>query len=111
MPTVNKARQENLLQFWVNHPEMTFADICIQCNVAKKTFDTYRKDDEFMKRYRELCQQRFKELEAQAVEKLAQAVAKGDWNAVKYVLDGQGYSATQKLDIATNTIKVNITDD
>ncbi len=111
MPTVNRQRQENVLQFWVNHPEMTYADICLECNIARKTFDTWRKDENFMQQYRTLCQQRFKELEAKAVEKLQKAVEKGDWNAVKYVLDGQGYSAAQKLDISTNTINVTITED
>ena len=111
MPTVNRQRQENVLQFWVNHPEMTYADICSECNIARKTFDNWRKDENFMQQYRTLCQQRFKELEAKAVEKLQKAVEKGDWNAVKYVLDGQGYSATQKLDVSTNTINVTITED
>ncbi len=111
MPTVNKERQENILQYWVNHPELSYDQITKDCKVAKKTFDNYRKDEDFMKRYRELCQQRFKELEAKAVEKLQRAVERGDWNAVKYVLDGQGYSATQKIDVATNTITVNIVEE
>ena len=111
MPTVNVERQNALLEYWVNNPNKTYIEICKDCKVAKETFARWRKSEEFMERYKALCQQRFKELEAQAVEKLANAVDKGEWNAVKYVLDGQGYSATQKLDVSTNTIKVTITDD
>lgn len=111
MPVVNEARKENLLQYWVNNPELSFDQITKDCHIAKKTFDSYRKNEDFMKRYRELCQQRFKELEAKAIEKLQKAVERGDWNAVKYVLDGQGYQAAQKIDMNTNTINVNILED
>ena len=111
MPTLNEERKKNVLEYWVNNPNQTYEQICKATGIARKTFLDLRRNEDFMKQYKELCQQRFKELEAKAIEKLVGQLDDNQWNAIKYVLDNQGYSAAQKVDLNTNTIKVTITDD
>jgi len=37
---------------------------------------------------------------------------KGNWNAIKYVLDGNGYKPTEKVDVdAATTITITVDDD
>ena len=111
MAALNEARKEEVLQYWVNNPTLPYEQIYKNCNIGKKTFWMLRKDQAFMDRYHQLCQQRFAGLEAKAVAKLEEQVDEGNFSAVKYVLDGQGYAAAQKIDLETNVIKVSLTDD
>ena len=109
--TSSEAKREAVLQYWVNNPTATYTQIQKECKVSETAFYRWRKEKEFMDRYHQLCQERFAGLEAKAVAKLEEQVDDGNFSAIKYVLDGQGYAASQKLDINSNTIKVTITDD
>lgn len=50
--------------------------------------------------YKELCQQKYKELESVAMNKLGEMAAAGNWNAVKYILDGVGYKPEDKTKLS-----------
>lgn len=50
--------------------------------------------------YKELCQQKYKELESVAMNKLGEMAASGNWNAVKYILDGVGYKPEDKTKVS-----------
>lgn len=50
--------------------------------------------------YKELCQQKYKELESVAMNKLGEMAAAGNWNAVKYILDGVGYKPEDKTKVS-----------
>ena len=104
-------KQKAVLEYWVNNPSSSNVDIIKAAKISETSFYRWRKEKEFMDEYHRMCQERFAGLEAKAVAKLEQQVEEGNFSAVKYVLDGQGYAAAQKIDLETNVIKVTLTDD
>lgn len=99
----NKERQQAVLDFWIANPFATYSDICKATGVSDSAFARWRKDEEFMSEYHKRTESRFCEMELRAMAQLEKLVSKGEWQAVKYVLDGNGYNATQKLDVDANT--------
>lgn len=107
----NKTRQEALLELWINNPFATYKEIAEKANIPEQTFYHWRKDESFMKEYHNRIQKRFKEMEHKAMAQLENLIANGEWQAVKYVLDGSGYKPTDKLEVAQTTINVAIDDE
>lgn len=67
-----------------------------------------------MERFHAACKERFDAMEAAAMEQLERLVQKGDFKAVKYVLDGLGYNPTTKVkaDIGGDLdININVCED
>ena len=93
-------RYRKVAMIWVENPQLTFEEIAKLCKIDGKTFYNYRQDETFMAIYKELCQQKYKELESQAIGKLSELVDSGNWNAVKYVLDGVGYKPEDKAKVS-----------
>lgn len=100
----NKERQENLLQYWIEHPNECYSEIAEHVGVPEKTFMHWRTYPDFMERYHELCKEKFGKLEALAMKNLKDRLELKDWKATKYVLDGLGYQAVQKVDISTDNV-------
>lgn len=104
-------RKQKALEAWVNNPTKTFEEIAEIAGVSDKTFWRYRQDEAFMERYREMCQARFKSMEAKAIDLLNEQLDYKNWNAIKYVLDGLGYKPTDKVEqVSETTIKVSLED-
>ena len=102
-----KSKEEYLLEryrkvatIWVENPYLTFGEISKLCKISENTFYNYRQDETFMAIYKELCQQKYKESESIAVNKLREMAAAGNWNAVKYILDGVGYKPEDKTKVS-----------
>ena len=104
-------KQQAVLEYWVNHPYDSLTQIQNRTNTSKTQFYKWRQDKEFMEEYHNLCRQKFEDMEALAIQKLNELADKGNWNAVKYIMDGAGFAAAQKIDLDTNVIKVTIDDD
>ena len=105
---INKERKRQILKYWVFNPHLTYEQICKDMKISGKTFYTWRQQPQFMDQYHKLCQGRFKTLQAIAVQKLGEQVIEGNFSAVKYVLDNQGYNATQKIETNSPTV-INVT--
>ena len=104
---MGKTKDEYLLEryrkvatVWVENPYLTFGEISKLCKISENTFYNYRQDETFMAIYKELCQQKYKESESIAVNKLKEMAASGNWNAVKYILDGVGYKPEDKTKLS-----------
>lgn len=93
-------RYRKVATVWVENPYITFGEIAKLCKISENTFYNYRQDDTFMAIYRELCQQKYKESESLAINKLREMAAGGNWNAVKYILDGLGYKPEDKTKVS-----------
>lgn len=104
MARLTKEKKRQVLEYWVNNPTLTYADICRDMEIGDKTFYSWRHQDQFMEEYHKLCSKRFKSLQAIAVQKLGEKVFTGEFQAVKYVLDNQGYNATQKVEANVPTV-------
>lgn len=109
-----EARKQRVLEAWVNNPLKTYVEIAELAGVSEITFRRYRADEKFMEDYHQLCKQRFQSMEALAVQKLEEKLVIGDWQAVKYLLDGTGYKPTDKQEIKVDdglTIKIEVDED
>lgn len=114
---MGKSKEEYLLEryrkvatIWVENPYLTYGEICKIARISDYTFYNYRHDERFMAIYKELCQQKYREIEYIAVNKLQEMAAQGNWNAVKYVLDGVGYKPEDKTKVAIEAApSINVT--
>ena len=105
-------RQDKVMEIWLANPTATLARIAEIAEINPTTFWKYRQDKRFMDEYHKRQQEKFKSLEGKAVAKLEEQMDDGNWNAIKYVLDGSGYKPTDKIEQVTETvIKVSIEDD
>ena len=104
-------RKRKAIEAWVSNPLATYEEVAQKAGISDRTFYRYRQDEEFMNEYHKACQKCFSQLEAKAIEKLKAALDDSEWFAVKYILDGCGYAATNKVEINNNKIKVSIIDD
>ncbi len=101
---INKERRSDIIKYWVFNPDLSYEQICKDMKISSKTFYLWRQDPQFMEQYHKTCQGRFKALQALAVQKLGEQVRDGSFSAVKYVLDNQGYNATQKIETNSPTV-------
>ena len=106
-------RKKKCLENWVNNPLLSYEEIAEMSGVSFTTFYRYRQEPEFMEEYKKLCQARFKSLEAKAVEMMEKHIDNGNWQAVKYCLDANGYKPEEKVKatVETTTINLSIEDD
>ena len=98
-----KPSQRKAAELMAMHPTMKFEEIAAQVKVNKKTLWQWRKREEFILYYQDLCKDNFKELEALAVSKLKENALKGNQKAIEYILDYLGYNATTKIEADLNT--------
>ena len=91
-------RQRRVLEAWIQNPKKTYPEIAEIGGVSDATFYRYRQDPEFMARYHAMCNKRFKSMEALAIQALKEQMKDGNFQAVKYLLDGLGYKPTEKID-------------
>lgn len=99
---------EYVLEIWLANPLLSFQEIADKAGISESTFSRYRKNEEFMKKYDTRCRERFRALQAKAMEQMEILMEQGNWNATKYALDGNDYGGKQKLEISSTTIKVTI---
>ena len=102
-------RQRRVIEAWLNNPLLPYPQIAALGGVSDVTFWRYRQDENFMKKYHETCEKRFKSFESKALEVLDSHLENGNFQAAKYILDGLGYKATEKVQAEVNSdITINI---
>lgn len=111
MSRANKDRRQAVLELWINNPFATYKEIADAAGIDVTTFRAWRNDAAFMEEYHTRTAARFREMEARAMAKLDNLVSDGEWQAVKYVLDGNGYKPTDKVEVQQTTINVSVEDD
>lgn len=104
-------RKKKCLEIWVNNPLLSYEEIAEMSGITTMTFWRYRQDDEFMEAYKKMCQARFKSMEAKAVELMKQQMDKGNWQAIKYCLDANGYKPEEKVKATVEATTINLTID
>lgn len=105
---VLKPRQRLAAELMVDHPNLTAASIAEQVGVNVATLYRWRQTAEFKEYTHALCQERFKDIEKLAVQRLRENVERGNQRAIEYVLDCLSYQPEQKIDVYGVTIKVDI---
>lgn len=103
------AKQKALAELMILKPELTNVEYAKEVVIDPKTLYKWKKTEEFQAYISELCQDKFKELEKLAIEKLRNNITKGNQKAIEYALDYLGYKATHKVEAElTNDININI---
>lgn len=104
-----KIKQKALAELMILKPELTNVEYAKAIGIDPKTLYKWKKTDEFQAYMSELCQDKFKDLEKLAIDKLRDNIGKGNQKAIEYALDYLGYKATQKVEAElTNDININI---
>ena len=104
-------KQKLAAEIAASEPMTSGAEIARRVEVDVNTFYRWKKNQEWVDYLHELCQERFKDIEKIAVEKLKENAIKGNQKAIEYVLNYLGYQPEQKLDIRSGDISINITGD
>lgn len=97
------------LEVWLDNPLLPVLEVAEKAGIGRTTFYNYRQNPAFMAEYKRRCQQRFAELEAAAIEVLANKLYDGNQRAAEFVADRVGYAPKQKLELeTTKTIVVSV---
>ena len=104
-------RMERTLEVWLANPLASFEEIAEKAGVSERTMYRYRSDPAFMAEYSRRQKERFASLEGKAVALLEIEMDKGNWNAIKYALDGTGHKPTDKVEVQQTTISVTVDED
>jgi hypothetical protein len=95
----------------VNEPEKPIDDVANELGVHRATIWKWRQREDYKAYEHELCHERFLSLEKLAIQKLKENATKGNQRAVEYLLDYIGYKATEKVDVRSGDININIVGD
>ncbi len=98
-----KAKQKILAELMVMKPELTNVQYAEEVGIDPKTLYKWKKTDEFQDYLHECCQDKFKDLEKLALDKLRDNIGKGNQKAIEYALDYLGYKADTKITADLNS--------
>lgn len=101
-------RMKKCAELLAFHPEMTYDEVAAELGVVRTTVYYYRQRPEFKEYFSKLCNERFKSLEALAIQKLKENMENNNQKAIEYLLNGLGYKPADKLEVTDTTIKVEI---
>lgn len=105
------SKQKRAAEILVAEPERQLGDIAQELGVAESTFWRWRQTEEFKEYEHELCMERFRDLEKIAIQKLKENAKNNNQKAIEYILDYIGYKASEKLDVRSGDITINIVGD
>lgn len=108
---VLKPKQKKAAEIAVSEPNLSGAKIAESVGVDVNTYYRWKKNPEFTEYIHTLCEERFKDMEKLAMQKLREHIEKGNWKATQYVLDGLGYKPEEQLNITNGDISISITGD
>lgn len=94
-----KPKQKKLAELMVLEPSLTNEEYAKRIGIDPKTLYVWKKNSEFQDYIHELCQQHFKSMERLAIRKLREQVENGKWQAIEYLLNGNGYKAKEEQQI------------
>ena len=106
-----KPKQRQAAEIAVSEPNLSGAKIAERVGVDINTCYRRKENPEFAEYMHQLCEERFKDMEKLAMQKLREHIEKGNWKATQYVLDGLGYKPEEKIDINSGEINISITGD
>lgn len=108
-------RERIVCELWTSNPFLNAVEIAKMLNLpetpesAKMIFSISRSDT-YKELQSEICRDKFKDLEKNAIQKLGEQIQRGNMKAITYVLDSCGYKAEDVVNVkAQDGIKINIT--
>lgn len=105
------SKMRKCAEILVAEPEKPIGDIAQELGVDPSTIWRWRQRVDYKEYEHELCHARFLDLEKLAIHKLRDNARKGNQKAIEYLLDYIGYKATEKVDVRSGDININIVGD
>ena len=102
------SKQMAFAEYLCANPHIGVEQAAADCGIGTKTGYVYRHNPEFQAFLEKLCREKFKALEALAIEKLKENVEDNQEKAIEYVLNGLGYKPEEKQEVS---LDANITID
>lgn len=107
-----KNRQLEFIEYLLANPLVTDVEAGKKIGVSRNTIAEWKKRPEFQEEYKRRLKEKWESAELMAIEKMQNLALEGDFRAVKYILDSQGYAPAQKIEADINSnIVINIGDD
>jgi hypothetical protein len=108
---VLKKKQYEAIQLLV-YRDMRDSEVKATLGISDSTLWRWKKDEEFCAELEKENRRKFKSLQIQALQTMAQLMQQGHFQATKYILDGNDYAPTEKheVDMSAN-ITVDYGDD
>lgn len=103
------SKMKKCAEILVNEPEKPIKDVAAELGVDRKTVWKWRQRQDYKEYEHELCHERFLSLEKLAIQKLKENATKGNQKAIEYLLDYIGYKPSEKIDVRSGEININIT--
>lgn len=105
--------RQMVMDIMLNKPQLDFGEMAKECGMSRDQFYKIRTSEGFYDEYHTHCVNRFKAIEQTAIRRLNELCEQGNFQAIKYVLDGLNYAPTERKDIniTGGDISISITGD
>lgn len=104
-------KMKRCAEILVAEPEKPLGDVAQELGVDPSTLWRWRQRDDYKEYEHDLCMTRFRDLEKIAIQKLKENATNNNQKAIEYILDYIGYKASEKLDVRSGDITINIVGD
>lgn len=94
-----KSKEKQLAELMCLEPSLRNVDYAQRCGISEKSVYVYKAKPEFQEYLSELCNKRFKSMEALAISKLKEEIEDNNFKAIQYLLDGLGYKAKEQQEV------------
>lgn len=100
---------DSIAEYCAEHVGYTYTEIGEQFEIDRTTAKKIIDDNpRFYETYHAINMRKFKAVESLAIQKLYEKIAEGNVKMIQYALDGIGYKASEKVEVSSNDITVNI---
>lgn len=100
---------QKMAEYCAEHPEWTYTEVGEKFKLDRETVSKLvRNDPRFHTFYHEINKRLFEDMESLVRQKFWERVMNGDRQCILYALDNYGYKASEKVEVSSNDITVNI---
>lgn len=98
-------------ELMIAHPNWTYQQIADEIGIKEVTIRKWKHHELFNEYLEKRLAEEWRDYRKSAQKKMKELADNGDYRAVAYILDSNGYSAPQQIEVNTNTITVSLIDD
>lgn len=104
-------RMKKGIEYRLAHPNATNLEVAEYLGCHPKTVDKWKYHELYQEELNKRLEEEWKAYRLPAQKKMKELADNGDYRAVAYILDSNGLSAPQQIEVNTNTIKISIDED
>ena len=104
-------RMKKGIEYRLAHPNATNLEVAEYLGCHPKTVDKWKHHELYQEELNKRLEEEWRAYRLPAQKKMKELSDQGDFQATKYILDSNGYSAPQQIEVNTNTITVSLIDE